>query len=267
MLKQLQTLLLFAILLISGSAMAQQGNDIVYLKDGSFYRGTVFERIHREELKMKTLDGRIIVLEDRYIKNVRLEKPSTFKDKNLPKAAIEVKKGYFNNSTFGVMLGPNTANGSGPRVSLQMVNGFQKGRWSYGIGTGFDFYNLGPAIPLYADTRFYLREKSHFSPFIQAQAGYSFGVQRDKNSDVPDWGWGWYPRTSMGKGALGGVHVGIRKYTSNNFGYSLSIGQRFHRSKREYTDYFWNGSEQIEVPVTEINNMMRTDIRFGIYFN
>lgn len=266
--KQIQTVLLFAFMLISGSAWAQQGNDIVYLKDGSFYRGTVIERVHLQELKMKTLDGRVITLEDRFVKKVSLNKGQSEK-KSFTKSPIEVKKGYFNNTTIGLMIGPpsNFGYGNGPRTSFHTVNGIQKGKWSYGIGSGIDSYTNGLAIPLVADARFYLREKSHFSPFVQAQGGYSFGIKRDNEGDNPDWGWGWYPRPSMGSGVLGSVHIGFRKYTSKNFGYSFSIGERFHRSKREYNDYFWNGNEQIEVPVTEISNLMRTDIRFGIYFN
>ncbi len=254
-------------MLIFGSAWAQQGNDIVKLRNGSVYRGTIIEKIPTQHVLFKTLDGREMTFPMDEVKSADMNGNSRVKVQ-VPRPPVEVKNGYFNNTDVGLMFGLNDYGGINTQPTLNMVNGYQFGRYSLGAGIGYANFQYQHFMPLFLDARAYLREKEDFSPYVAVQAGYALGLTSPNYYPqiyAIDFMYPGEPHKS--NGFIGGVQLGIRKYTSQRFGYNFSLGSRMLKSRSEYTTWHWNGTESIPVEVSEVARMIRSEVRIGIYFN
>ena len=285
--KMLKYLLLLPALLIFGSAWSQQGsnapdatsqeeaspqpmvssqqgNDMIVLWDRSYYRGTIIEKIPDKHIKIMTLDGRVLTFALDNVKRFRIN-PSRRSD-GISKPMIQVKDGYFNNTDFGLMLGARSWGGIGVRPSVSTINGYQFDRYSFGVGVGLASFDYHHYVPVFLDSRVYLRKDAALSPYVALQTGCGFGLTPINNGY-----WDIWPEPEGGRvrpnGLHGAVQLGLRKYTSNRFGINFSMGARMQRSKTTYTDYFWVNGEDIPVEVTEVSRMVRGEFRFGIFFN
>lgn len=254
-------------MLIFGSAWAQQGTDIVTLRNGAVYRGSIIEKIPTQHVLFKTLDGRQLTFPMDEVKSAKMNVTSKVKVK-VPQPPIEVKNGYFNNTEFGLMFGLQEYGGISARPTVNMVNGYQFGRYSLGAGIGFATMRNQHYLPLFLDARAYLRKNESFSPYVSVQGGYAWGLA-NRNNYSPYYliDFIYLPEDQKGRGPFGALQLGIRKYTSDRFGFNLSMGARVQRDRAEYTDWHWNGNESIPVNVVEITRMIRSEFRFGIYFN
>ena len=250
-------ILLPAFLLCSLALVRAQGRDVVKLKDGSVIKGDITEYFKGKHLRIRTLEGTVHQFEDSLVAKQKL--------KNGNRVVGVKRSGYFNSSTFGLLSGSSYG---GPAASFQMVNGYQfLGRFSAGIGVGLDGMRGRRVLPVFADLRAYLRNEG-VSPFIVVNGGYAFHKSsHDYDYSRFDIIGGFGPPSEFGGGFLGGVRIGVRNYTSKNFGITFSAGYRFQELKREYLSTFWNGSESVYFPVTEVTKAHRMDVRFGIYFN
>ncbi len=66
-------------------------------------------------------------------------------------------------------------------------------------------------------------------------------------------------------GVTAGASLGYCNYRSKHFGYTLSLGFRFQRTKSEYPDVFFEG-EQIKFAMTERLNLPMVQFGFGLMF-
>lgn len=251
-------------MLIFGSVCAQQGNDVVELRNGSIYRGTIIEKIPTQHVLFKTMDGRQMTFPMDEVKRAKMNFSSKVK---IARPPVEVKNGYFNNTDVGVMFGAEGWGGISARPTINMVNGYQFGRYSVGAGLGFATFQRQHYMPLFADARVYLREKEAFSPYLAVQAGYSIGLSKEYEYYPYSFDLVAEPEKQRANGLYGGVQLGIRKYTSNKFGYNISMGGRLQRNSVEYTDWLWSNGRSVPVNIQEVSRMFRSELRIGIYFN
>lgn len=245
---------LAAFLFAAGFAQAQSP-DRVELNDGTIIRGTISEYFPKERLTIRSLEGRSYEFKVDEIANFDFD----------AKTQIPVKKrGFYNNSSFGLLMGNRY--GAQVNPSFQIVNGIQFAeRFQAGIGIGIETFDYEFFLPTFGEFRFHFR-KSDFSPFVGAQAGYNWQLSGGNSyyrwEDVPT-----APgRVNIG-GPMAGLSAGLRNYTKRNFGYTLSMGYRFQASTNRVVDSFWTGNDVIHQWVTETVQRHRVEARFGILFN
>lgn len=90
-------------------------------------------------------------------------------------AAFAQKKFQFESQFHaGMMEGER-----GTSLQLLTINGFQKGRWFTGLGTGFDWYHLR-SVPLFLSVnhRFYKGERGLFAA-VDGGVSFPWGRKRD----------------------------------------------------------------------------------------
>jgi hypothetical protein len=237
-----------------GWAMGQ--NDVLLLKDGSIIRGTITEYLAKDHIRIKTEEGKFYEYPDSEIKKI------SFKGE---KSVFSLKeKGYYNVASFGLLMGINQWGGIAGQPSLQVVQGYQfKGRMNAGIGTGLEVVRGDVTLPVFGEYRYHLK-KEGFSPFVAANAGYSF-LLTGRNYYNYYSGEG---NNSKG-GVMGGMQFGIRNYTRQNLGWTFSMGYRFQQLRRSYDYEIYNfmADTYSFVPVVERTSMHRLELRFGILFN
>ena len=263
----LKYLMLLPSLLIFGSVWAQQGNDIVTLRNGSVYRGTIMEKIPTQHVMLKTLDGRVKIFPTDEVKSARMNVKAKVPNRAL-REPITPKAGYFNNTDFGLLFGVRPWGGIGVRPGVNMINGYQFDRFSLGAGVGMASFNSEHYVPVFLDSRVYLRKNDQTSPYLALQGGYAFGLTPVYNYDLINVDFAGEPPSNVRpKGLHGAAQIGLRKYTSQKFGINFSIGTRVQRAKTTYEQFFWTQDQYVPITVTEVTRMFRSEFRFGIFFN
>lgn len=222
--------------------------DVVYLNDGSIIKGSLIEYFVNDHVIIESLNGKVYRYEASEINNVNAD----VSERHF------LSTGFFNNTTFGVLLGENNYNNPLVNFTFNMVNGYQlNNKIQIGIGIGMDVIYQQLLFPVSFDFKYYLR-KSSFSPFAGAFAGYSFQTKNDEND--PDI-WNYYNLNDIKSGRMYGAEIGIRNYTKENVGYTLSIGYRFQYLSTKYQDWRYN------TEVNEEHYLNRFKLTLGIIFN
>jgi hypothetical protein len=235
------------------NSLAQSAEDTVVLTDGSVIRGQIIEYIWQDHVTIKSANGAVFTYPASQIQSVH---PVFGADKK------SKEKGYFNQTSTGVLVG-NAMYGPQVNFTFTSINGYQINRhFAAGAGLGLNFLSDRLYFPVFADARFYLRDSEN-SPYVSLQGGYlvADGFEHD-NYDI----WGYNPRRYHG-GGMGGLEVGIRNYTKENFGMTFAIGYQFQRLSSTYDEYFWNGMDQVILPVEEVEQLHRLKLMLGIFFH
>ncbi len=246
------TILVFFLgLFLTGMAFGQ-APDRVELKDGGFVQGTIIEYLPDSHIRIKTEEGTVHEFKASEIAKLR--------NKKVKEVPVK-RRGYYNNTSFGLLLGNtgyNIAN-----ASLQMANGYQFGRFQVGVGSGLETFDYNLHIPAFAEFRYFFRDAS-FSPFVSTSLGYNWQVGQNYRYDPT-----LYPeeRRIRTRGMLSGIGMGIRNYPTSNFGYMLGVGYRYQGLQQDAPRSFWNGNDQIGYWVQERTIRHRIEVRFGILFN
>ncbi len=221
---------LFFISTASGFAQQKENcRDVVYLRDGSIFRGKISDYQIGGDLLMTTWNGgqmRVPATNVKKIKQICFDenrasisqRPYSFRE-----------SGWYHVSRIETMWG---ANGSGP--GLQHSSGLKINRL-IGVGLGLGIENLTPAdddvstYPLFAEARGYLSPKN-IAPFYALGLGWAFaGKENDLNDGATeDWQGGWMAQAQLG------YRIG------NHF--IVYTGLRFQRKTIEWTN--WWGSTQ-----------------------
>ncbi len=223
--------------------------DVVYLIDGSIIRGTIVEYFIEDYVIIETTNSKIYKFPAQDIKNVNADISQPF----------AIKGGYFNNTSFGVLIGENNYNNPLVNFTFNMINGYQiNNHLQTGIGIGVDVIYQQLFFPVFFDFKYHMRESS-FSPFIGAFGGYSF--QTEKDEEKPRYWDYYYSQNEIKSGHMYGIEIGIRNYTKENLGYTLSIGYRFQYLSAKYQDWSYN------VEVLEEHYLNRFKLTIGIIFN
>jgi len=162
-------------------------------------------------------------------------------------------KGFYSESTFGLMFGNDRNGYLNGNLAMQLLNGYQFNKHlAVGIGIGVMTYEGSAKYPLIADLRWYFRNKE-LSPFVSVYGGYNFREYSSKVSTHNDLIWQRVNRNSQGPQI--GAQVGIREGLSKQFGYTLSAGYKLQQFRSTYPEYI------------KIDDIYRVEIKLGLFFN
>lgn len=211
--------------------------DVVYLKGGSIFRGTITDYNMSDMLTILTWSGTKMTIPARVVRKVvqeckgaktRGEKVYDFKE-----------RGWYHCSRGSLLFGDQNTG-----ISLQHSSGYRFNRFvSVGLGIGLE--NFGPnsvdpfIVPIYAETRGYLTNR-RITPFYALGAGFSAIAREQQVVDFwgrenfeEDWKGGWTAQGSFG------YRVG------NHF--IVSLGIRIQRLRLDWDNSAWGGGYGINI--------------------
>ncbi len=242
------TLLLLFLFAASTVGFAQEKEtcrDVVYMKDGSVFRGKISEYQQDGELIMVSWSGGALRLASKNVKKIeqkcRDEKhlfvPTTERPYNFKET------GWYHATRIATLGG-----WSGLGMSLQHSSGIQLNRM-LGAGIGIGIENLTPweddvsTYPLFAEVRGYLAPKN-ITPFYALGLGWAF-VGKEKDFDE------WITEDWQG-GLMAQAQIGYR--IGNQF--LLFTGLRLQRKTRNWTS--WGGNTQ------GVDQILQKRFEFGL---
>lgn len=247
--KVIKSLLLLTLVgVFSLQLLAQnQLEDVVYLNNGSIYRGVIIEEVPNVSLKIRIMGGSVVAIAMGDITK-KTKEPFYTEESPAPETVSPVrneprpervktpfeprKKGYFFQGQLMLEI---------PQAGFRVVNGYKFGRFGHlGIGVGLDLVGgsvfngpvndldvtdlAGVYLPLYL---YYAGDilQSRITPFYAIEAGYthplnsgSFGGGR-----LVDDGFGGSSITLDRGIAMGSVGVGVRFNTARRVNFSLLL--------------------------------------------
>jgi len=239
------TILLFFSFGLVAQESGQQIQDIVYLKDGSVFRGKILDYQPNKSITIETWSGQQLTFDGKSVKKVKQELIEGHKSKKAKTYDFR-EKGFYNSTDISL----GWAEGEWEQLilgaSISNVFGYQFNRFiGTGIGVGFDTHRLisrEQFIPVFVEARGYFMKKS-VTPMYRYQIGYGFGL-KDLERDLFKSEGGLYSYPA----------IGVR------FGNSLTfdIGYKLQLAKQHYR--IWEG---IEVRKMTYN---RFTLRCGVQF-
>jgi len=217
-----------ALIFNSNQAIAQSNlEDVVYLENGSVYRGTLLGDYPDSTIAIQILGGSIIVLPKSSI--ISIKKESEFD----PFQTIYSPRdtGYTFFTSIGLLMGTNDWGYSGG-VILDIINGYHfNERLQAGIGLTLeasdDFY-----LSVYLDGRWNFVEGKN-TPFVYGDLGmYTLLANKDANGII-----------DLNPGITAGLGLGIRINSSKKqTGFIMSLGYKL--SKYTVTEEDWWSDSQ-----------------------
>jgi len=241
--------LFFAIFgLVSMSLMAQEASDVIFLKDGSVYRGSLIEYKAEEEAIIKLLDDRTITIPYSEIYSMKVE------DEKVIKKQFELKdKGFFNHTFGGLQWGRNEFNDFQTFVMLHSVNGWRIDQHHPGLGLGIENHAGNWYLPIYADYSYHILD-NHTNPIIGVNGGYMMPIG-DTEGERYGYSGGYF---------LGGK-IGLIAHSSKKVAFILYLSYRYIRlSGAEYTQF--NGFDDFNSVEGEAE-LHRIGLSMGVAFN
>jgi len=221
-------LLLFICFMTDAQAQIMvERTDVVYLKNGSVFRGTIENYVQGEQLRLRINEASTIVIKDDEIKKivqvdyqknkkVKAEKEYAFKERGL----YHVTSLHFTGGTEA--FGPDPVLDFGGHH----ITGFQFNRLlGVGLGIGMDYYYVGSGqkiMPIYAEARGYVRAE-RLTPMYSLAAGYGFTFENnERNITEAKGGIMFYPA------------VGFRTGGSANANYFFDFGVKIQQATFTY---------------------------------
>jgi len=250
----MKKIILLSLYLITGFWLQAQETadyyDVIYLKDGSEYRGEVIA-FDPEYIKIKIRGGHELVLDRNNIKKVvqepigpqkKLRKSYEFKEQGIYKAV-------FASFTGGTAAwNDDIAKG----IGLKGVVGYQWNRMlGAGLGLGVETYNptQGEMLyPVFAELRGYFNQSNN-SFYYTLAGGYSFAIANEE-ADISD---------AKG-GFLFHPAIGLRLGGSANANFTIDIGMQLQKARFTRPDFNWGGTKEYKM------YYQRIAIRMGMLF-
>lgn len=292
--KTLQKLLcVVSLVLLTFSSYAQnQTEDVVYLKNGSIYRGAIIEQIPNESLKVQIMGGSIIAVQMVNVDKITKEAPFSAQptinavQPEKPQQVERVKtpfeprkKGYFfqGHVLMELMQG-----------GIRVVNGYKFGQFAHlGIGVGFDALGATPLnqavnglyasdlagvyLPIYL---YYAGDilSSRVTPFYAIEAGYTHPLTANNGpfDNTNDIGFGGSSTTQIDNGgAMATAGIGVRFNTKRRINLSLLLNVGIKNVQYSEMYYLYDEVDGIyeSYGTTGLNATLITGgLRFGIGF-
>ena len=217
----------------------KQNEDVLYLKNGSIYRGKITEK-NEQTVKIETYDKNIFAVQLSDIQEIKQE-VSLRKLVNLYK-----ERGYVHYTELGPLAGSNRAsNGvTTSAFSFQTVNGYKFNQYLFtGIGIGADLYAVQTFVPIVLSVRGDFTNKGNKIPFYFVEGGYSINATSNDVDGIKYQG-----------GNTFAAGLGLKILFNENTGFVIGAGYRFQRS------------ELLEKGKTTIEDFDRLTLRIGFSF-
>ena len=225
-------LLLFCCVLQTSFAQDKSYGDLVYLKNGSVFRGKIIEYTPGEDLKIELYGANVITIQDADIERVVQQVPASNAEGGKDREQVDLMEephqprvlpplretGWYDLVQLG-FLAATSDGGSVIGLTASNVLGYQwDSRLGAGLGISYDGYRPSRAetiVSVYAEGRVYpFADKLNW--FAALGAGYGF-APRSKSLDVV---------TAQG-GLMGTVSIGYRFQTMDQSESLLEYGLRY----------------------------------------
>ncbi|MCB9306243.1 MAG: hypothetical protein H6565_06575 [Lewinellaceae bacterium] len=197
---------LLLLVCITGTAQAQKKDtsncvDVVYLRNGSVFRGQLLKLESGGDFSMITWNGVTITMPEQNIKRV----VQRCKEGKLSLKPYDFKeKGLYNATRLGFLIGQDYFGENTKGYSIYHSVGWMlKRQVGIGVGVGVEVYNPDGVetntYPIFVEARGYLKEKN-VSPFYVVGAGWSLaGKNATSNSGyINEWSGGWLAKAQLG---------------------------------------------------------------------
>ena len=258
---------LFAMILLPLSVFSQSDReDVIYLKNGSTYRGTITEQIPNVSYKIEIAGGSVIVINAADVTKITKE-PKYISEPEYHHRTKQVyefhyrPKGYF----FQAQVETEAL-----EFGFRIVNGYKFGQFGYlGLGLGVDGMILdlhgntdygGPYIPIYVYYSGDILQKQ-ITPFYTVEAGYAFGPTPTLS---PGAIFGNSNITGGSGGVMAGVGFGVRFFSKRKVHFDLSAHFDIKQSSTTFHDY--NNNIGYQYNYTEHTILLIPGLRFGLGF-
>jgi len=243
-------LMLVALLICNAELLSQENLDVITLKDGTIYKGTLAEYAPQGKTTMILIDGRSVEVNSSDINDLHESKNRAF--------AAE-RKGFVHSSTLGFLLGQRTYDND---LSFQynMVNGYRINKWEMGLGTGVEILSYNLTTPIFLNINYEFKS-GRTTPFISGQLGRSINLGFDEEESNSS-------NNSIYKsGFITGLSLGIRHRFTSELGLQISAGYRYYDLKGSYTQRDWIGDTWVDYPVDTRIYLHRFNFALGLVFN
>ncbi len=254
-------------LLFSTNAQSQDKThytDMIYLNDGSVFRGIITEYKQGDHLKLKLKSGDELFIVDKVIKKIVQGAEGSGNSRKEQRWASRQQKTYefkekgiYNVTYVSTLNGYTDRNGVELGLGVDNVTGYQFNRHiGAGVGVSWDTYNVDSGenfLTLFGETRGYVLKK-RLSPYYSLGAGYGFAIRNEENNLTEATG-GWMIHPA----------IGYRFGGSKDANFIMDIGYKFQRAKLTYEwDWGrWSGSPEIE---RQELTFQRFTLRVGLIF-
>lgn len=173
--------LISAVAFFSYTASAQEYEDVIYKRNGSFVRGTIMGRGAGRTVQIQTRDGKVFAIDRDDISKIAREKaaPDSLQSvsSDFPWPKFNKPKGYLGLVQLsGAEVGVQAA---ASRYSLTMVNGYRFfPQFAIGFGTGISFTEVYQEfmVPVFLHLRSDFLDRK-VSPYVSVNAGYNISFK------------------------------------------------------------------------------------------
>ncbi len=188
---------------------SQQVRDVVYLKNQSIIRGKIIEQTG-EIIKIKTIGNNIFAYSPNEVFKIESEK---YEEGGLK------KKGYYNYTTFGALVG-NTENERKTAFSFLMEHNYQLNQ-NLAIGgvVGIELLNE-TTLPVGLNVKGIFELSKGTQLFLGATGGYSLSLEKPLIEN--------YTVKEASGGILANSEVGIIFSSDRRAGFVVAIGYRYN---------------------------------------
>lgn len=233
-------IIILMLCIVSVNIFAQkQNDDVLYLKNGSIYRGKIVDK-NQQTLKLETYEKNTIAFQVADIQSINSEP-------TLRKSAITYKeKGFVHYTELGPLAMSNRAsNGvTTSAFSFQTTNGYKFNQYLFtGVGVGADLYAVQTFVPIVLSIRGDFTKTGNKIPFYFVEGGYSINATSNDVAGI----------TYQG-GNTFAAGIGLKILFQENTGFVIGAGYRFQRS------------ELVEKTKTTIEDFNRLTLRIGFSF-
>jgi hypothetical protein len=256
---------LMCVMLLAGIsiASAQSGvQDIIYLKDGSMFRGIIKEQYPDSLVKIEIAGGNVIAIGAAELDYI------DYKVKNTARLSTPVQKvevaghkdhGYFNVTEMGVLPGVNynydfyygsQYSETSVGFTVQTIHGYRfNPHFLAGAGLAIDIIQQ-PMGQLFADGRWEILKRKA-TPFVFADLGYGIPLSQGPDDD--------FSQTTYKGGITAGAGVGMRISFREEGAFLMEVGYKLDKRSEHIVSDWWGDK-------TNEYTYNRLAIRFGLAF-
>lgn len=255
--------------------------DVIYLKDGSIYKGVIIEQVPNVSYKIQSRDGNVFAVQIADIEKIAKEarevqyhhKPHRGHG-HWKKDSVRFQpkpKGYF---FEGQILIENVQGG------LRAINGYKFNKYAYlGVGVGVDFLMSNPfnkringlekkeMAGTYPSLYLYFQSdgptKGRFTPYIALEGGYAMAWKGREDEAVDDFG------NRLKGGPMAGVGLGFKIQSRRKRAHlSVLFNVNYKQVNYERDLLFITSSGQVSgfVSLEEKAHLIIPGIRLGFGF-
>lgn len=224
--------LLLAFVFLSVQTLHAQSlrmDDVLQLKDGSSHRGQIVAQQIGGMIRLRTSAGDTLNFAEQDVLRMTQAEPEVpYGQVSGPKPRREALPFRENGSMYHAVsaalpMGRGLGNKFNSAFSLTYRSGIQFKPWlRAGLGSGFDFYDNGGIIPLFAELQGVLGKPNALMPSYAIQLGYGLPFFSDFNVQ------------EFRGGPMLNILPGWTVHTRHHIDWTLSVGYRWQRSYQEF---------------------------------